>query len=132
LPFVNTLYTILTMGKKSCPSQRDTTLIRVNVNDYRALKESSDRLDISIAEALHRAILNTSEEEQSVLNCLRAMCKHGYGRIEIVVVGDKIDRITPSPVFSKKAGDFALIGEFSAAVGTRPVFSNPKMSLKGS
>jgi hypothetical protein len=57
------------------------------------------------------------EDERAVIECLRKMRKHGYGRIEIVVVSDEIERITPSPVFNKRAGDFARIGDFSVAVG---------------
>lgn len=32
------------------------------------------------------------EGEQAVIKCLRGLCKHGHGRMEIVVVGHNIDR----------------------------------------
>lgn len=58
------------------------------------------------------------EDERAVIECLRGMRRHGYGRIEIAVVGEEIKSITPSPVFNRKAGDFARIGGFFDAVGT--------------
>ncbi len=63
--------------------------------------------------------ISLDENERAVIECLRSVRSHGYGRIEIVVEGGEIDRIAPAPMFKRKAGDFARIGGFFDAIGAR-------------